>query len=182
MRRPILVALVLAAGCGGSEKPQPAERAAKTCAPTQGEAETVASAPADTPSRVRPSPGMELKPTRRNLAAGRIGDPLVVTGVIRGTDCEPLAGATVQMHQTNGRGRYGPVVNGEDRCCYLQATLRTDDAGRYTLDTVFPRGYDGGPAHIHFSFGHPDAEGIVTELVFGAPTNRAEYDITLRRR
>jgi protocatechuate 3,4-dioxygenase beta subunit len=150
--------------------------------PTEGEAEAVVSSPADTPSRVRPSPGMELKATKRNLAAGRIGDPLVVTGVVRGTDCAPLAGATVQMHQTNGDGRYGPVSNGRDRCCYLQATLRTDDAGRYTLDTVMPKGYDRGPAHIHFAFGHPEAEGLVTELVLGAPTARAEYDITLRPR
>ena len=112
MRRAILIALVLA-GCGGGEKA--VERAAKTCAPTEGQAEAVVSAPADTPSRVRPGPGMELKATKRNLAAARIGDPLGVTGVSRGTDCAPLAGATVQMHQTNGRGRYGPVMKGDGR-------------------------------------------------------------------
>jgi protocatechuate 3,4-dioxygenase beta subunit len=179
MRRAIVIALVLA-GCGGGN--EPAERAAKTCAPTEGHAETVVAAAPDTPSRVRMSPGMELKPTKRNLAAGRIGKPLVVTGVVAGTDCEPLEGATVQAHQTNGEGRYGPVTDGRDRCCYLQATARTDASGRYTLDTVYPKGYDGGPSHIHFSFGHPDAEGIVTELVFDAPTDKAEYDITLRPR
>jgi hypothetical protein len=43
MRRAILVGLVLAAGCGGGEKP--AERAAKTCAPSEGETDTVATAP-----------------------------------------------------------------------------------------------------------------------------------------
>jgi protocatechuate 3,4-dioxygenase beta subunit len=177
MRRAILIALVLA-GCGGGEKA--VERAAKTCAPTQGEPDTVAAAPADTPSRVRPRPGMELKPNKRTLAAARIGSPLIVTGVISGTDCAPLAGATVEMHQTNGNGRYGPRVDDRDVCCYLTATLRTDEQGRYTLDTVYPRGYDGGPSHIHFAFGHPDAEGIVTELVFDAPTDKAEYDITLR--
>jgi protocatechuate 3,4-dioxygenase beta subunit len=181
MKRAIVVAVILAAGCGDDTKP-PAERAAKTCAPTEGETETVAAAPANTPSRVRMSPGMELKPNKRTLAAGRIGKPLVVTGVVTGTDCKPLAGATVEAHQTNGDGRYGPVVDGRDRCCYLQATVRTDESGRYTLDTVFPKGYDGGPSHIHFAFGHPDAEGVVTELIFDAPTDRAEYDITLRAR
>jgi protocatechuate 3,4-dioxygenase beta subunit len=180
MRRAILVGLVLAAGCGGGEKP--AERAAKTCAPSEGETDTVATAPEGTPSRVRPGPGWDVKPTKRTLAAARIGDPLVVTGVVTGTDCEPLAGTTVQAHQTNGNGRYGPRQDDRDLCCYLQATLLTDDEGRYTLDTVMPRGYDGGPAHIHFSFGHPEAEGLVTELVFDAPTDQAEYDITLRDR
>ena len=154
----------------------------KTCAPTEGEPVFVDEAAADAPSRARPSPGMELKATKRTLAAARVGEPLVVTGVIRGTDCEPLAGATVELHQTNGTGRYGPRIDGRDVCCWLQATLLTDDEGRYTLDTVFPTGYDNAPPHIHFSFGHPDAEGIVTELVFGGPTARAEYDITLRPR
>jgi protocatechuate 3,4-dioxygenase beta subunit len=177
MKRAILIALVLA-GCGGGN--DAVERAAKTCAPTAGEpGTTVPQAAAGTPSRVRMSPGMELEPTKVNLAAGRVGKPLVVTGVVTGTDCKPLAGATVQAHQTNGKGRYGPVTNGHDRCCYLQATARTDATGRYTLDTVYPKGYDGGPSHIHFSFGHPDAEGIATELIFDAPTDRAEYDITL---
>jgi protocatechuate 3,4-dioxygenase beta subunit len=180
MRRAIVIALVLAAGCGGGEKA--VERAAKTCAPSEGEADTVAAAPEGTPSRVRPGPGWDVKPTKRALAAARIGDPLVVTGVVTGTDCEPLAGATVQAHQTNGNGRYGPRRDDRDLCCYLQATTRTDAGGRYTFDTVMPKGYDGGPAHIHFSFGHPDAEGLVTELVFGGPTSKAEYDITLRAR
>jgi protocatechuate 3,4-dioxygenase beta subunit len=179
MKRALLIALVLA-GCGGTN--DPVERVAKSCAPTEGEAESVVSSPAGTPSRVRTSPGMELKPTKRNLAAGRVGEPLVVTGVIAGTDCAPLAGATVQVHQTNGAGRYGPVVDGHDRCCYLQATVRTGADGRYTLDTVMPKGYDGGPAHIHFAAGHPDTEGLVSELIFDKPTGRAEYDITLRPR
>jgi protocatechuate 3,4-dioxygenase beta subunit len=181
MRRAILIALLLA-GCGGGDDPAPTERAAKTCAPTAGEPETVTAAPAGTPSRVRPSPGMELEPTKRNLAAARIGRPLVVTGVIRGTDCAPLQGATVEMHQTNGNGRYGPRIDGRDVCCYLQATASTDEQGRYTLDTVYPRGYDGGPSHIHFAFGHPETEGLATELVFDAPADEAEYDITLRPR
>lgn len=177
MKRALVLAIVLA-GCGGSEP----RAAKKTCAPTEGHPESVVSSSGGTPSRVRMSPGMELKATKRNLAAGRIGKPLVVTGVVTGTDCKPLAGATVQAHQTNGRGRYGPVVDGRDRCCYLQATVRTDAEGRYSLDTVFPKGYAGGPAHIHFAAGHPDAAGLVAELVLGAPTDRVEYDITLRPR
>src|SRR3712207_5706387 len=104
MRRAIVIALVLA-GCGGSSPP--AGRAARTCAPTEGHVESVDLAPEGTPSRVRTGPGMELKAPKRNLAAGRIGKPMVVTGVVTGVDCKPLAGATVQVHQTNGDGRYG---------------------------------------------------------------------------
>ena len=110
---------------------------------------------------------MELKATRRNLAAARVGKPLVVTGIVRGEDCAPLPGATINVWQTNGKaatarhGRPGP-------CCYLAGTVRTGADGRYTLDTVMPRGYDGGPAHIHMHAGHPKAQGVTTELVFDA--------------
>jgi protocatechuate 3,4-dioxygenase beta subunit len=181
MKRAIVVALVLAAGCGGDETKPAQERVARTCTPTAGEVETVTAAPADTPSRIRMGPGMTLKPTKATLAAARIGKPLVVTGVVTGADCAPLAGATVTAWQTNGRGRYGPGEGG-DRCCYLTGTARTDAKGRYTFDTVMPKGYDGGPSHIHFEAGHPDAEGLVAELIFDAPTARAEYDITLQPR
>jgi protocatechuate 3,4-dioxygenase beta subunit len=179
MRRAIVIALVLA-GCGGGN--DPVERAAKTCEPTHGHPESVASSPEGTPSRVRLGPGWELKPTKRNLAAAAIGKPMVVTGVVTGTDCKPLAGATVQAHQTNGAGRYGPTRDRQDLCCYLQGMARTDEQGRYTLDTVMPKGYDGGRAHIHFAFGHADAQGLVTELVLDAPAAEVDYDVVLRDR
>ena len=50
---------------------------------------------------------MELKATKRNLAAARVGEPLVVTGIVRGENCAPLPGATINAWQTNGEGRYG---------------------------------------------------------------------------
>jgi protocatechuate 3,4-dioxygenase beta subunit len=183
-----VVLLALAAGCGGSssdDRPARPDReravAKPACAPTAGESETVVPAGEATASRVRLGPGMELEATERTLAAARVGKPLVVTGLVRGDDCAPLAGATIHAWQTNGRGRYGPVVGGRDRCCYLSGTVRTGGDGRYTLDTVMPRGYAGGPAHIHMEVGHPDAEGIVTELMFDAPVRTSEFDIVLRR-
>jgi protocatechuate 3,4-dioxygenase beta subunit len=188
VRRAAILLVALAAGCGGSSSDDPPDRpdrdraaAEPACAPTSGEGETIMQAGEATASRVRLGPGMELKATKRTLAAARIGKPLVVTGLVRGDDCAPLAGATIHAWQTNGKGRYGPLVGGQDRCCYLTGTVRTGDDGRYTLDTVMPRGYAGGPPHIHMEVGHPDAEGIVTELVFDAPVRTAEFDIVLRR-
>jgi protocatechuate 3,4-dioxygenase beta subunit len=123
---------------------------------------------------------MELKATKRNLAAARVGVPLVVTGIVRGEDCAPLEGATIVAWQTNGNGRYGPRRGGDDRCCYLTGIARTGADGRYTLDTVMPRGYAGGPPHIHLQAGHPDAGGIITELVLEGPVQTTEFDIVLR--
>jgi protocatechuate 3,4-dioxygenase beta subunit len=186
-------------------KPTPAagERSAKrACEPTTGTPEPVTEAAAGTPSRVRLGPGMELEATPRTIAAGRRGgERLIVGGVVRDEDCAPLAGATVIAWQTNAAGEYGPTRRGQMRCCYLQATARTDARGRYALHSVVPGGYADGAAHIHMQIGHADAEGIVTELLFAGdsrprPTGadattvalerdgkgrRATFDVVLRR-
>jgi protocatechuate 3,4-dioxygenase beta subunit len=174
VKRVVIVLLALAAGCGDSARPV----AERSCSPTAGEGERVELAPAGTPSRVRLGPGMELKATRRTLAAGH-GQPLVVAGTVRGEDCTPLAGATVNVWQTNGEGRYGPRRGGRDLCCYLQGTVLTAADGRYRLDTVFPGGYDNATPHIHVTAGHPEAEGLITELVFDEPVKAKRFDIVL---
>jgi len=188
----IIVALAVAlAACGGESSPEVRKVTKRDCVPTDGHVEQVAVAPSGTPSRIRLGPGWELERTPETIAAGRRGRPMVVSGVIRGQDCAPLAGATLTAHQTNGAGLYGPRRDGNDRCCYLQGTVRTDAAGRYALDTVMPRGYDGGPAHVHVAAVHPDTNGVVTELVFedgGMPVERGDdgrlrvtFDIVLPR-
>jgi protocatechuate 3,4-dioxygenase beta subunit len=173
-----IVLLAVAAGCGGSgaDRPERSDRAAaeRVCKPTPGGGSKVTPAPGGAARTVRLGPGMELKATERNLAAARDGEALVVTGTVRGEDCAALAGATVHAWQTNGDGRYGPRRGGRDVCCYLAGTVRTGEDGRYRLDTVMPRGYDGGPAHIHMQIGHEDSAGLETELLFGVePTSYA---------
>ena len=167
--RPAIITVALAvalAACGGESSPEVRKVTKRECVPTDGQLEQVAVAPSGTPSRIRLGPGWELERTPETIAAGRRGRPMVLSGVIRGQDCAPLAGATLTAHQTNGAGLYGPRRDGNDRCCYLQGTVRTDADGRYTLDTVKPRGYDGGLAHIHVAAVHPDFDGVVTEIVF----------------
>ena len=165
----VLLSVALVACGGGESAPAPQARKAppRECVPSEGQPEQVTSAPSGTPSRVRLGPGMELEPTPATIAAGRGGRRLVVSGVVTGQDCAPLAGATLYVWQTNAAGRYGPRRGGNDRCCYLHGAVRTDAMGRYVLDTVMPRGYDGGLAHIHMQAGHRDAGGLTTELVFG---------------
>ena len=163
------ILLVLVAGCGGSSGQPVAKKA--TCAPTPGVYEGVVPAPDDTPAEVRLGPGMELKDTRRNLAGARVGKALVVSGRVRGEDCAGLAGATIYVHQTNGAGRYGPLVDGHDKCCYLQATVRTGEDGHFRLAAVVPKAYSGGgPPHIHLTAGHAETEGLLTEIQFGTAT------------
>lgn len=73
--------------------------------PAQGTA-TVA---ADAPSRTRLGPGMELRPSAKAIAASRRGQRLLVSGTVYAADCTtPLAGASLQVWQTNADGEYGP--------------------------------------------------------------------------
>jgi catechol 1,2-dioxygenase len=144
------------------------------CAPTRGEAAQGGERPvaADAPSTARLGPGGEVERTAETVAAGRGGERLVVEGTVYRADCRtPLAGATIAVWQTNAKGEYGPGQGtGDERCCYLGAALRTDERGRYRIETVKPGHYQGEaqppPAHIHFEVRHPEATGVLTELLF----------------
>lgn len=179
------------------------------CAPTRGEAaQGTGEVPADAPSTARLGPGVDLPRTAETVAKGRGGQRLVVSGTVYRADCAtPLAGASIEVWQTNAEGEYGPGQGtGDERCCYLAAALRTDERGRYQFETVKPGHYKGEPqpppAHIHFEVRHPDADGLLTELLFagdpelppdppgavtrpepvpgsGPPLLRARFDIVL---
>jgi protocatechuate 3,4-dioxygenase beta subunit len=145
------------------------------CEPTPGEAAqgTTREVAADASSTARLGPGGDVERTAETVAAGRRGGTrLTVSGTVYGADCEtPLAGASIQVWQTNAAGEYGPGQGtGDERCCYLGAGLRTDARGRYRFETVRPGHYKGEaqppPAHIHFEVRHPDADGLLTELLF----------------
>jgi protocatechuate 3,4-dioxygenase beta subunit len=128
---------------------------------------------ADPGSRARMGPGMEVARTPATLAAGR-GEPMLVTGTVRHPDLSPQAGATVTAWQTNAKGRYGP--SRERMCCYLTATVQTDAAGRYALDTIIPAAYvGGGEPHIHMQVDGGEVRDVIVE---GRP-RRLRHDIVL---
>jgi protocatechuate 3,4-dioxygenase beta subunit len=190
----------------------PGTTAKRSCAVTPGApAQGTASAAADAPSRTRLGPAAELRGSAEAAAAARRGQRLLVSGTVYAADCTtPLAGATLQVWQTDADGEYGPGHGTDNlRCCYLQGTLRTDARGRYEFTTIKPGHYKGEaqppPAHIHFEVGHPDAGGLMTELLFEGdpslspgvqgqvarlttvagsdpPLLRASFDIVLPRR
>ena len=114
----------------------------------------------------------------RQHAGEPLGQRLVVTGRVRGSDGKPLRGQLVEIWQANAAGRYDHVADGWDapldpnfsgggRCL-------TDDDGAYRFVTVMPGAYPWGnhpnawrPRHIHFSlFGRAFAERLVTQMYF----------------
>ena len=114
----------------------------------------------------------------RQHAGEALGERIVVTGRILGSDGRPLRGQLVEIWQANAAGRYrhsvdthdaplDPSFSGCGRCL-------TDDDGTYRFVTVLPGAYPWGnhpnawrPKHIHFSlFGRAFPERLITQMYF----------------
>jgi protocatechuate 3,4-dioxygenase, beta subunit len=123
-----------------------------------------------------------LSETDADLTRQHAGEPLgqriVVTGRVLGSDGKPLRGQLVEIWQANAAGRYDhvadtwdapldPSFSGGGRCL-------TEADGTYRFVTVMPGAYPWGnhanawrPRHIHFSlFGRAFAERLVTQMYF----------------
>jgi catechol 1,2-dioxygenase len=170
---PCVAIWALAACSGGDSQTSPAgapsTSTAGDCRPTSGgTAQGTPTASADTGSFAKLGPGPAI--TKAEAAAeapARRGKPLIISGTVYGPDCRtPLAGALIEVWQTDARGVYGPGQrSGEPRCCYLQGTVKTDSEGQYRIQTIRPAHYRGEdpppPAHIHFNVHHGET-GVLT--------------------
>jgi len=115
-----------------------------------------------------------------NMAEGAPGIPCFVTGTVRSLEGEPVAGAALDLWQTDGEGLYEDQreVDGP----WMRGVYRTQPDGTYVIRTVAPIAYtipmDGTvgelmnrtnishmrPAHIHFAITAPGYHGCVTHL------------------
>ena len=83
-------------------------------------------------------------PQRATLSTtGVAGTPLVLTGYVLSTSCQPIANAKLDFWQADGNGNY-------DNSGYtLRGWQLTDANGAYRLETVIPGLYPGRTEHIH---------------------------------
>ena len=107
-----------------------------------------------------------------------LGERIVVSGRVVGTDGRPLRRTLIEIWQANAAGRYvhetdrhpaplDPNFTGAGR-------VLTDDDGRYRFTTIKPGAYPWRnhpnawrPAHIHLSlFGRAFTERLVTQMYF----------------
>jgi protocatechuate 3,4-dioxygenase beta subunit len=114
----------------------------------------------------------------RQHAGEPLGERIVVSGRVLGSDGRPLRGQLIEIWQANAGGRYrhavdthdaplDPNFSGAGRCL-------TDDDGWYRFTTVKPGAYPWGnhpnawrPNHIHFSlFGRAFTDRLVTQMYF----------------
>jgi hydroxyquinol 1,2-dioxygenase len=116
-----------------------------------------------------------------SMAEGAPGIACFMVGMVRGTGGEPIAGASLDIWQTDGEGLYEAQRDGIDGP-WMRGLYRTGPDGRYAVRTVVPIGYtipmDGTvgevvgrakishmrPAHIHFRLDAPGYREVVTHL------------------
>jgi len=115
-----------------------------------------------------------------DMAQGAPGVPCFVMGKVRGLSGEPIAGAVLDLWQTDGEGLYEDQRDTQGP--WMRGLYRTQADGSFLIRTVAPIGYtipmDGTvgelmnrtnishmrPAHIHFAVFAPGYEQLVTHL------------------
>jgi protocatechuate 3,4-dioxygenase beta subunit len=107
-------------------------------------------------------------PYQSDLAqVGVTGTPLHLSGYVLGSDCRPVAGATLDFWQADASGQY-------DNSGYnLRGHQTTDASGYYQLDTIEPGLYPGRTRHIHVKVQAPDGSVLTTQLYFPNDPNNA---------
>jgi hydroxyquinol 1,2-dioxygenase len=120
-------------------------------------------------------------PLGSNISAGMAGTPMYIDGRVTSASGKPLAGAVVDVWQSDGEGFYDlQLVEVEGPA--LRARLQCDDQGRFDLWSVAPSFYpiqaDGPvgelltatarhpnrPAHVHFMISHAGFETLTTHI------------------
>ena len=115
-----------------------------------------------------------------DMAKGAPGIPTFVTGTVRSLDGKPLAGAVLDLWQTDGEGFYESQKGSAEP--WMRGLYHTQPDGSYVVRTVAPIAYtipmDGTvgelmektkishmrPAHIHFAVSAPGYHNVVTHL------------------
>lgn len=120
-------------------------------------------------------------PLGANIAENVAGEPVVVSGRVLAADGTPIAGALLDVWQSDAEGFYDLQKMGADEMS-LRGRFRTDETGAFVFRTIKPSFYpipaDGPvgkmlravgrhpfrPAHIHFQISAEGYRSLTTEL------------------
>jgi hydroxyquinol 1,2-dioxygenase len=115
-----------------------------------------------------------------SMAGSAPGIPCFVSGTVRGLDGKPIAGAVLDLWQTDGEGLYEEQRRTAEP--WMRGIYKSQPDGSYSVRTVAPISYtipmDGPvgaffsrtdmshmrPAHIHFAVSAPGHHYLVTHL------------------
>ncbi|KQU50134.1 hypothetical protein ASG72_19270 [Bosea sp. Leaf344] len=99
-------------------------------------------------------------PLKRDLRGDGPGEALVLSGFVLTQQCQPLAGALVDLWHADGAGAYD---NEGDR---FRGHQFTDAEGRYQFITRIPGLYPGRTRHFHVKVRADDRRLLTTQLYF----------------
>lgn len=103
------------------------------------------------------------------LEDGVAGIPLLVTGRVLSTSCQPLEGALIDFWQCDDAGVY------DNEGYTLRGHQFTGSAGDWSLETIRPGVYPGRTRHIHVKVQAPNQPVLTTQLYFpGEPENDSD--------
>ena len=98
------------------------------------------------------------------------GTPFLLSGVVRDLAGKPVAGAKVELWQTDDEGAYyhsgDRRADSRDRNFQHYGEVVTDDQGRYAFRTVQPGLYTGRIRHFHFKVKQGDATVLTSQFIF----------------
>lgn len=165
---------VAANTAAASDEALPTQEATATTATTVAESAATAVAIACdgelTPAQTEGPYYTENPPERASLVEpGMSGTQLLLTGYVLDPDCTPIPGARVDVWQADAEGVY-------DNAGYnLRGFTVTDEAGRYSVETVVPGLYPGRTRHIHVKVQPPGGAELTTQVYFpDEPANQRD--------
>lgn len=104
------------------------------------------------------------------LEPGFSGMPMVLTGQVLSTTCQPIAGAALEFWHTDDQGEYDNAGN------TFRGQQRTDAQGRYQLETISPGIYPGRTRHFHVRIKSEGHTTLTTQLYFpDEPLNEGDF-------
>jgi hypothetical protein len=151
-----------------------------------------ASCPPYAPVEPSASAVAELGPSASLPPSPARGERFVLEGVLLSWTCDVRANQSFSAWHTDAHAHYGPTTSSDELiCCYYQATLTTDEDGRFELRTVRaasdPDPNGEIPAHIHIALEPADDFGPGIVLVFAddpthGPVGPRDLEIPMERR
>ncbi|MCA9710924.1 MAG: protocatechuate 3,4-dioxygenase [Myxococcales bacterium] len=119
---------------------------------------------------------------RHDVSEGLVGLPVrLALEFVNADDCQPVAGAFVEIWHTQRSGVYSGVTPSGAFCygddpdaenyLYFRGSQTTDAQGRVDFDTCYPGWYGGRAIHIHFRVVLDGQEFLVSQLFFDDALN-----------
>jgi protocatechuate 3,4-dioxygenase beta subunit len=93
------------------------------------------------------------------LEPGVTGTRLVISGYVLFPDCRTVPGAVLDVWQADAAGRY------DDTGWRLRGVLRSDEAGRYAIETIVPGDVDGAEPVVHIKASEAVGGRVLTTAV-----------------